>query len=168
MSKKNSVKGLWPVQFSIVLFVFFIIVMCTVLDIPESKEMTEQIDWPAKQPSQAACVPEDLKCWVASGTEPRTWHHRSPGGEMRRKRKRSTIFLERTRKGNIGIVPKATLGKLLRDGVKRIPAFPSAYISFWTELIWTGLNWIIHAPYPELSYSSKISPSWNTRSPDSR
>ena len=34
----------------------------TVLDVPESKEITEQIDWRAKQPSQAACVSEDLKC----------------------------------------------------------------------------------------------------------
>ena len=35
---------------------------CTVLDTPESKEMTEQIDWWAKQPAQAGCVSEDLKC----------------------------------------------------------------------------------------------------------
>ena len=35
---------------------------CTVLDMPESKEMTEQIDWLANQPSQAGCVSEDLKC----------------------------------------------------------------------------------------------------------
>ena len=34
---------------------------CTVLDMLESKKMTEQIDWRAKQPSQAACVSEDLK-----------------------------------------------------------------------------------------------------------
>ena len=34
---------------------------------PESKEMTEQADWRAKQPSQVACVSEDLKCWEAWG-----------------------------------------------------------------------------------------------------
>ena len=35
---------------------------CTVLDMPESKEMTEQIDWQATQPSQAVYVSEYLKC----------------------------------------------------------------------------------------------------------
>ena len=36
---------------------------CTVLDMLESTEMTEQIDWrEKKQPSQAGCVSEDLKC----------------------------------------------------------------------------------------------------------
>ena len=34
------------------------------------------------------------------GTKPRTSHHRSSGGERRGKRKRSTIFLERTREGH--------------------------------------------------------------------
>ena len=38
---------------------------CTVLDMPKSKEMTERIDWWSKQPSQAACVKEDLKYWRA-------------------------------------------------------------------------------------------------------
>ena len=37
---------------------------------------------------------------------------------------------------NIGTVSKATLGKLLRDGVECIWAFPSAWISSWTELNW--------------------------------
>ena len=40
------------------------------------------------------------------------------------------IFLKRTREGNrqsnIGTVSTATLGKLLRDGMERIWAFPSA------------------------------------------
>ena len=39
---------------------------CTALDMPEWREMTEQIDWRAKQPSQMACFSEDLKCWEAS------------------------------------------------------------------------------------------------------
>ena len=34
------------------------------------------------------------------GTKPRTSHHRFPGGERRGKRRRSTIFLERTREGH--------------------------------------------------------------------
>ena len=37
---------------------------------------------------------------LPAGTKPRTPHHRSPGGERRGERKRSTIFLERTRKGH--------------------------------------------------------------------
>ena len=55
--------------------------------------------------------------------------------EKRRKRKRSTIFLERTdekralvNQTNIGTVSRATLGKLLRDGVESIWAFPSVLI----------------------------------------
>ena len=52
--------------------------------------MTEQIDWPAKQPSEAVCVPEDLKCRGAwdVGCGHKASHHRSPGGERRGKRKR--------------------------------------------------------------------------------
>ena len=80
-------------------------------------------------------VSTKLECLetLPAGTKPRTSHHRSPGGEMRGKRKRSTIFLEKDERGpsslkqmNIGTVSKATLGKLLRDGVERIWAFPSA------------------------------------------
>ena len=51
--------------------------LCTALNMPEWREMTEQIDWRAKQPSQlwlacgncgllvaiVACFSEDLKCW---------------------------------------------------------------------------------------------------------
>ena len=33
----------------------------TVLDLLESREVTEQTDW-VKQPSQVACVLEDMKC----------------------------------------------------------------------------------------------------------
>ena len=39
-----------------------VFILCTVLDMPESKEATEQIDWREKQPLQAACVSEDPKC----------------------------------------------------------------------------------------------------------
>ena len=41
---------------------------CTALDTTEWREMTVEIDWRAKQPSQAACVPEDLKYWRAWDT----------------------------------------------------------------------------------------------------
>ena len=41
---------------------------------------------------------------------------------------------------NIRNVLKATLGKLIKDGVKRIWAFPSAYIPSRTELNWTEVK----------------------------
>ena len=66
---------------------------CTSLDMPEWREMTEQIDWRVKQPSRVACFSEDAKCWGAwelpAGTKSRSSHHRSPGGERRGKRKRT-------------------------------------------------------------------------------
>ena len=43
-------------------------------------------------------------------------------------------------KTNFGTVSKATLGKLLRDGVEGIWAFPRAEIPPWTELNWTELK----------------------------
>ena len=68
-----------------------------------------------------------------AGTNPRTYHRPSPGGEKRGKRKRATIFLESTRahrqtiahcnyfKGNVGEACE-------RRGVACIWAFPSAQI----------------------------------------
>ena len=41
---------------------------CTALDMLEWREMTEQMDWQAKQPSQVVCFSEDLKCWEAWDT----------------------------------------------------------------------------------------------------
>ena len=41
---------------------------CTGLDMLEWTEVTEQIDWRAKQSSQVACFLEDLKCWGAWDT----------------------------------------------------------------------------------------------------
>ena len=41
---------------------------CTTLDMPEWREMTEQIDWRAKQPPQVAFFSEDLKCREAWDT----------------------------------------------------------------------------------------------------
>ena len=38
------------------------------LDMPEWREMGEQIDWRAKQPSQVACFSENMKCWEAWDT----------------------------------------------------------------------------------------------------
>ena len=98
--------------------------------------MTEQTDLRAKQPTPVAFVSGDLKFGAVetlpAGTEPRASHHRSPRGERRRKRKRLTMFLERTRNGHgqtnatLELVAKATLGSLVRDGMKRTFAFPRA------------------------------------------
>ena len=41
---------------------------CTARDMPGWRGMTEQVDWRAKQPSQVACLSEDLKCWGAWDT----------------------------------------------------------------------------------------------------
>ena len=75
---------------------------CTALDMPKLKEMTEQIDCWAKQPSWLGSRKifriEKLET-LPAGAKPRTSHNRSPGGEGRGKRKCSTIFLQRTRKG---------------------------------------------------------------------
>ena len=65
------------------------------------------------------------------GKKPRASHHRSPLGGRRRKRKCSTIFLKRRSKAtinqtNTATVSRATLGKLLRDGIERIQTFPTA------------------------------------------
>ena len=78
---------------------------------------------------------------LPAGTKPKTSHHRLPGGERRWKRKRRTIFLKGRERAivkqtNIGTVSKTTLGKLLRDGMERIRAFPSTKIPYWTEPNW--------------------------------
>ena len=78
--------------------------------------MTEQIDWLAiKATSQADVSPkirsiEELET-LPAGTKTRTSHHRLPGGERHRKRKRSTNFLDRTRKpyGALSIRPTLEL-----------------------------------------------------------
>ena len=68
-----------------------------VLDMPESKEMTDKRL--VKQPTCVACVSEDLMCWRAWDT---TCGHKAKDitPERCRNRKRSMIFLERTRKGH--------------------------------------------------------------------
>ena len=35
---------------------------CTALDMPEPRDMTEQMDWREKEPPQMACVSDDLEC----------------------------------------------------------------------------------------------------------
>ena len=63
----------------------------TALDMLEWREITEQIDWWAKQPhkclmSQKIWSVEKLET-VLAGRQPRTSHHQSPGGEGCGKRK---------------------------------------------------------------------------------
>ena len=80
---------------------------CTALEMPEWREMTEQRDWRARHGSQVACVSEYLVL-RSLRHYPQASHQRrhgkgitsspgSPRGEICRKRKRLTIFLERTR-----------------------------------------------------------------------
>ena len=45
---------------------------CTAQDILEWREITEQTDCQAKQPSQVACISEDLTCWGA--WDATCWH----------------------------------------------------------------------------------------------
>ena len=82
---------------------------------------------------------------LPAGTKPRTSHIRSPGGERRGKRKRETIFLERTTddhrqwdehwncfKGNVGGISER------RGGAHNCMGFYERMdtILNWTELIW--------------------------------
>ena len=41
---------------------------CTVLDTPDGRKITEQIDWREKQPRQMVCDSEELKWWGAWDT----------------------------------------------------------------------------------------------------
>ena len=71
---------------------------------------------------------------LPAGTKPRTSHYRSPGGERRGKRKRSTIFLERTKNGHRQANEqwncfKGTLEKRLRDGMERMLLFSEELLS---------------------------------------
>ena len=84
----------------------------------ESKETTEQIDWPAKHPSQAGSlrlgiseVLRSLRHYLRAQFKAEDIDHTIDRLEERgrRKRKRSTIFLERTRKGPSSIRPTSEL-----------------------------------------------------------
>ena len=116
---------------------------CTALDMPEWREMAEQIDWRAKQSSQVAYFSEDLKCREAWDT---TCGHKSKDITLpidwRREAWKEEALDDLPWKGEramvnqtiIGTISKATLGELLRNGIERIWAFPNASIPSWTEL----------------------------------
>ena len=106
------------------------------VDMLESKELTEQTEWRAKQPSQGwirrSKVLRSLRRWPKA-QKPRTPYHRSPGA----KRQRSAIYLEGTKAGanvnrtNTGAAPKATprgnfCVRLTEMEAERIWAFPGA------------------------------------------
>ena len=97
----------------------------------------------AKQPSQMACILEDLKCWGAWDTT--CWHKAKDitqpitcwRGVKSGNAQQSS--LEGPEKAavhdvNTGIVSKATLGTFLRDWVEHRWAFPSAWTPSWTKL----------------------------------
>ena len=93
----------------------------------------EQIDWRAKQPSQTACFSEDLWSLRHYLRAQSQVHHtigrlEERGVERGSARRSSLKGRERAivNQTNIETVSKATLRKLLRDGVERIWAFPSA------------------------------------------
>ena len=118
--------------------------VCTALDMPEWRETTEQTDWRAKQPPQFSGlllgrseVLRSLRHYLrAQGQQHRTIHRLEERGVERGSARRSSlkgrerVIVSQT---NIGTVSKATLGKLVRDGVERIWAFPSAQIPSRTE-----------------------------------
>ena len=96
---------------------------------PESRKMTEQIDWRAKRPSHY--VSEDLKCWgtwdITCGhkaknvTPPTAWARGVATGSCRRsplKGRKGAIVNQ----ANNGTVSKTILGILLRLWVKSISA----------------------------------------------
>ena len=77
---------------------------------PESRKVTEQIYFLEKTTVTSALRPgrsevlRSLRHYSkAAGTKSRTSHHRSPGGERRRKGRSLTILLERRRKKLLSI-----------------------------------------------------------------
>ena len=102
----------------------------------EWRKMTEQI-YTCRLAGKATFT-SGLRLWnwsveeleaLHADTKPRTSHHRSPESVEKGSYRRSSLKgRERAivNQRNIGTVSKAKLGKLIRDGVERIPAFPSA------------------------------------------
>ena len=144
---------------------------CTAMDMPEWKETTEQIDWwEKKQPSQMACVSEDLTCWgawdITCGTPPVTSHidrleERDVGrGSARRSslKGRGRAIASQT---NIGTVAKATLGKRLRHWAERIWAFPRAKILSWTEYLILHISCATMHSNNTQAYSDTIQLFWH-------
>ena len=124
------------------------------LDIPEWSEMTEQIEWRVKQPSQLASVSQDLKCWGAWDS---TCCHKAkditPSIAWRSEAWEMEALDDLPSKDDSGpssvgwtLEPflKVTLWKLLRDRMERIN-----YIPTWTELNWAR-SWRVTRPKARL------------------
>ena len=80
---------------------------------------------------------------LPAGKKPRSSHHRSPGGDMRRKGKLSTIFFQRTREGHHQSYEhwNCLKGNIAKTSDSRNGAhmgFPQRIdtILNWTKLIW--------------------------------
>ena len=87
------------------------------------REMTEQIDWRAKQPPQVACVSEVLRTLRHDPRAQSQGHHtvgrlEERGVDRGSSRRPSLKGRERAimSQMNAGTVSNALLGKLLRDG----------------------------------------------------
>ena len=114
---------------------------CTALDMPEWRETTEQILRLAGKATLTNGLPllgrevlRSLRRTLPAGTKPRTSHRRPSGGERREKARgsarRDYLPAWKDERGPSSIrrtlEPFQRLGKLLRDGIERIRAFPSA------------------------------------------
>ena len=116
---------------------------CTAMNMPQWREMTEQVRWWAKQPSQVTCFSEDLKCWGAWDTKHKAkditlliaWQREAWKEEVLHNLSWEESQFSFVNQTNIGTISKGTLGKLLRDEVERIGAF--------FECIDTILNWLL-------------------------
>ena len=114
------------------------------LNMPQWGEMIEQVDRWAKQPSQVACVLENLKWWEVWSRHYTCGHKAkdiTPSIALRREAWEEEALddspWERAivSQMNIGTVSKASLGKLLRDGVELFWVHRYDLELNWTELI---------------------------------
>ena len=111
---------------------------CTVLDMQESRKTGGQSSHHKRLSSLMIWSVEELETLRPQNQGYQTIDRQEERGAQRESARRS-FFKRRERafvnQPNTGTVPKTTLGKLLRNGVKRILAVPSAYTSSWTELV---------------------------------
>ena len=128
----------------------------TALDMPEWREMTEQIDWRAKQPSQVACFSEGLKCWGAWDT---TYGHKAKDitplitwrreamieealDDLLRKDERGTSSIRRTLKP----FQRQRWGNFWEMGWSEYGFFRA--LTYHLELNWTQPNWTVRGQTP--------------------
>ena len=105
--KKKKKSRIWIPDWHVSMFNIHLPKLCSALNMPVWREMTEQIHWRESQAPRVVCVWEDLKPWGAWDT---TCGHKAKGitssvareRERRGKRKRSMIIfvVGRTRDGH--------------------------------------------------------------------